>query len=109
MISKKPGGGSGGDAEFEVSVPQLKEVFEDLRAFRKYLAGQIQDAETTVMRLGSDWSGQARDAQVEFFSQLAQGMADIDEGLAEFSKSVNSAHGHYDKAISANKSMWQGK
>lgn len=60
MISKKPGGG--GDAEFEVSVPQLKDVFEDLRAFRKYLAGQIQDAETTVMRLGADWSGQARDA-----------------------------------------------
>ncbi|WP_235660034.1 WXG100 family type VII secretion target [Mycobacteroides abscessus] len=92
-----------------MSVPQLKDVFEDLRAFRKYLAEQIEDAETTVMRLGSDWSGQARDAQVEFFSQLAQGMADIDEGLAEFSKSVNSAHGHYSKAISANKSMWPGK
>ncbi|WP_235680005.1 WXG100 family type VII secretion target [Mycobacteroides abscessus] len=92
-----------------MSVPQLKEVFEDLRAFRKYLAAQIQDAETTVMRLGADWSGVSRDAQVEFFRQLAQGMADIDEGLAEFSKSVNNAHGHYDKAITANKSMWQGR
>ncbi|MEC4842686.1 WXG100 family type VII secretion target [Mycobacteroides chelonae] len=107
MISKKPGGGA--DAEFEVSVPQLKEVYDDLRAFRKYLVEQIESAETTVMRLGSDWSGQARDAQVEFFSKLAQGMAKVDEGLSEFSKSVNDAHGHYDKAIAANKSMWQGR
>ncbi|MFT9661176.1 WXG100 family type VII secretion target [Mycobacteroides abscessus subsp. abscessus] len=107
MISKKPGGS--GDAEFEVSVPQLKEVYEDLRAFRKYLVEQIESAETTVMRLGSDWSGQARDAQVEFFSKLAQGMAKVDEGLSEFSNSVNDAHGHYDKAIAANKSMWQGR
>lgn len=107
MASSKPGGS--GDAEFQVSVPELKEVYEDLREFRRYLAAQIEDAHATVMKLGSDWSGEARDAQVEFFSKLAQGMAKVDEGLAEFSTSVNDAHGHYSTAVTTNKSMWQGR
>lgn len=97
-----------GTSEFKVSFPGLKEVFEDLVTFRKFLAEQIESAEHTVMALGSDWSGQARDAQVEFFGLLRQGMAKVDEGLAEFSRSVDAAHGHYSKAIAVNKSMWEG-
>lgn len=96
------------DAKFMVSLPVMGEVFDDLVAFRRYLAGQIEAAEHTVMALGSDWSGEARDAQVEFFSKLRQGLAKVDEGLAEFSESISRSKGHYQNAISTNKSMWEG-
>ncbi|WP_272937570.1 WXG100 family type VII secretion target [Mycobacteroides saopaulense] len=69
----------------------------------------MESSQHTVMRLGSDWSGEARDAQVEFFAKLSKGMAKVDEGLAEFSRSVNDAHDHYNKAIKTNLSMWQAR
>lgn len=102
------GADGGGDAEFEVSLPELKAVFDDLVAFRKYLAEQIESSQQTVMRLGSDWSGDTRDAQLEFFGKLRKGLAKVDEGIADFSKSINAAHSHYNKAIKTNLSMWQG-
>lgn len=51
-----------GDAKFSVSLPVMGELFDDLVAFRRYLAEQIESFEHTVMALGSDWSGDARDA-----------------------------------------------
>lgn len=101
--------GAGGYAEFAVSLPELMAAYDDLRDFRKFLVDQIESAQQTVMRLGSDWSGDAHDALVEFFAKLSQGMAKVDAGLAVFADSIDHAHGQYQKAISVNLSMWHGE
>lgn len=91
-----------------MSLPVMGEVIDDLVEFRRYLAEQLESAEHVVMALGSDWSGQAREAQLAFFAELRRGLAKVDEGLAEFSESVSGSKGHYETAIATNKAMWEG-
>lgn len=95
------------DPSFAVSLPVMGEVTDDLVAFRRFLAEQIESVQHTVMALGSDWGGVARDAQLEFFSELRAGLTKVDEGLAQFRDSVAAAKGHYETAIATNKSMWE--
>lgn len=108
-MAGQAGPGSGEDAPFRVSLPVMGEVIDDLVGFRRYLAEQIESAQHVVMALGSDWSGQAREAQLQFFAELRRGMDKVDEGLAEFSESVSASKGHYETAISTNTGMWEGR
>lgn len=109
MMVGQAGSGGGGDAPFRVSLPVMGEVIDDLVEFRRYLSEQIESAQHVVMALGSDWSGQAREAQLQFFAELRRGMDKVDEGLAEFSESVSRSKGHYETAISTNTGMWEGR
>jgi WXG100 family type VII secretion target len=100
---------AGGDeAHFQVELPALLEAVDTLGRFRNEFADMIADCEQKVMALGSDWSGEARDAQVAFFRRLAEGMRRVDEGLVEFRRGISDSHTHYSNAISTNLSMWQG-
>ncbi|MGJ0118566.1 WXG100 family type VII secretion target [Williamsia sp. MIQD14] len=97
-----------GGADFEVQLPALPEAVDTLGRFRDSFTDMITECEHKVMALGSDWSGEARDAQVAFFRKLAEGMRTVDEGLAQFRRGVDDSHTHYSRAISTNLSMWQG-
>lgn len=95
-----------GKPEFSVSLPVLAGVIDDLTDFRKYLQEQIDSSTSIVMALGSDWDGDARAAQLQFFQTLATAMGEIDEGLGDFRAILQKAHDGYTNAIAVNKRMW---
>lgn len=99
---------TGDSAGFRVELPALIEAVDVLGKFRDEFTGMISDCEHTVMALGSDWSGDARDAQLAFFRRLADGMRTVDEGLHEFRTGIQDAHDGYKRALDANTAMWGG-
>ena len=91
-----------------VHLPHLAQAAADLGSLADELQKHLAEVDRGVRRVAETWEGEAQDAFRERYQQWHSASTDLHRALRTLQGIVDTAHGNYSAARTANLRMWGG-
>lgn len=91
---------------FTANLPSLQEIVDEALRFERVASERLDEMDSRARRVRSAWSGAAADEYEVAHARWSAGAQSMHAALGLLRRVVETAHGNYAQAVSANRAMW---
>lgn len=94
-------------SQYRVALESLSSFIDKLAAFDNSAEAVTSTVDQLVSRLHETWAGSAADAHQSRHDEWMQAASNMREAVGKLRQAAHDAHHNYNRAVSANTTMWQ--